>query len=67
MLRTQLRTRAPGMRQVFQDLDPSGVPRLVAADRAGRVDAAYTIFAVLCTEIWCRLFIDRPVPGLPRR
>ena len=55
------------MRQVFQDLDPSGVSRLVAADRAGRVDAAYTIFAVLCTEIWCRLFIDRPVPGLPRR
>jgi asparagine synthase (glutamine-hydrolysing) len=45
--------------------DPAGVRRLVEADRAGRVDAAYTIFGLMCVEIWCRLFVDPPVP-VPR-
>jgi hypothetical protein len=25
--------------------------------REGRIDAAYTIFAVVCIEVWCRKFI----------
>jgi hypothetical protein len=38
-----------------------GVARLVQADRDGRMDAAYTIFAVVCVEVWCRIFLDRGV------
>jgi len=35
------------------------VRNLVEADRAGRVDAAYTVFALICIELWCRTFLDR--------
>jgi asparagine synthase (glutamine-hydrolysing) len=38
--------------------DPAAVRRLIDLDRAGRVDGAYTIFALLCFERWCRLFVD---------
>jgi asparagine synthase (glutamine-hydrolysing) len=41
--------------------DPRGVDRLVSLDREGRVDGAYTIFALLCIEMWCRLFVDAPL------
>jgi len=41
--------------------DPRGVGNLIALDRAGRVDGAYTIFALLCVEMWCRLFVDAPL------
>jgi len=34
------------------------VRRLVDLDRDGRVDGAYTIFALMCTELWCRQFVD---------
>jgi asparagine synthase (glutamine-hydrolysing) len=27
-------------------------------DRAGQVDATYTIFSMVCLELWCRQFID---------
>lgn len=39
--------------------DPPAVQRLLAADRAGRVDGSYTIFALMCLEFWCRRYIDR--------
>jgi asparagine synthase (glutamine-hydrolysing) len=39
--------------------DPDAVRGLVDRDRAGRVDGSYTIFALLCLELWCRGFIDR--------
>lgn len=39
--------------------DPTAVANLVAADRAGRVDAAYTILGLVCIEIWCREFVDK--------
>jgi asparagine synthase (glutamine-hydrolysing) len=32
---------------------------LVESDRAGKIDGAYSIFAVLCIELWCRQFLDR--------
>jgi asparagine synthase (glutamine-hydrolysing) len=39
--------------------DPAAVQRLVAADRAGTIDGSYTIFALMCFELWCRRFVDR--------
>jgi asparagine synthase (glutamine-hydrolysing) len=43
--------------------DPVAVDALIADDRAGRVDAAYTILGLMCIEIWCRNFLD----FVPRR
>ena len=43
--------------------DPGAVRDLVRRDRAGRVDGAYLTFAVMCIELWCRLFLDGPPPG----
>ena len=39
--------------------DPQAVQRLVGLDRAGKIDAAYPLFEVICIETWCRLFLDR--------
>ena len=39
--------------------DAKAVASLVADDRAGRVDAAYTILGLVCIEIWCQNFIDK--------
>lgn len=39
--------------------DPTAVANLVADDRAGRVDAAYTILGLVCIEIWCWKFMDK--------
>ena len=36
--------------------EPKAVASLVADDRTGRVDAAYTILGLVCIEIWCRNF-----------
>ena len=44
--------------------DPAAVRDLVRADRAGRIDGTYTIFAVVCLELWCRLFLDGTPPRL---
>ena len=38
--------------------DPRAVRALIDDDRQGRVDGAYTIFALMCFELWCRRFID---------
>lgn len=38
--------------------DAQGVRSLIDQDRAGRIDAAYPIFAVACVEMWCRQFHD---------
>jgi asparagine synthase (glutamine-hydrolysing) len=65
------------LRPLVQDvLSPSTIERrgffcsravveLVKADERGEIDAAYTIFALVCIEIWCRLFLDSPVPRRP--
>jgi len=39
--------------------DADGVRRLVDLDRAGAVAGSYTIFALMCFELWCRRFVDR--------
>jgi asparagine synthase (glutamine-hydrolysing) len=38
--------------------DPPSVQRLIALNDEGRVDASYTIFALICIELWCRRFLD---------
>jgi asparagine synthase (glutamine-hydrolysing) len=38
--------------------DAGAVRRLIELDRAGAVDATYTIFALMCVELWCRRFVD---------
>lgn len=38
--------------------DPLEVQTLIQQDKDGKIDAAYTIFALVCIEIWCRLFLD---------
>jgi asparagine synthase (glutamine-hydrolysing) len=43
--------------------DPVGVRDLVHLDRERRLDATYTIFAMICVEMWCRMFVDRPTPS----
>jgi asparagine synthase (glutamine-hydrolysing) len=40
----------------------SGVHRLRRANDLGRVDATYTIFGLVCMELWCRIFLDQPNP-----
>jgi asparagine synthase (glutamine-hydrolysing) len=46
--------------------EPKAVRTLVRQDREGKVDAAYTIFALTCMELWCRIFVDRvPVQVSP--
>jgi asparagine synthase (glutamine-hydrolysing) len=42
--------------------DPAAVQRLIQLDRNGRVDGTYTIFCLICIEVWCRLFVDNDVP-----
>ncbi|HEX8242225.1 MAG TPA: asparagine synthase (glutamine-hydrolyzing) [Longimicrobium sp.] len=46
--------------------DPAAVSRLAGQDRRGEIDAAYTIFALVCIELWCRMFVDGPLPAAPR-
>ena len=38
--------------------DPEAVGRLLAQDRAGRMDGTYTIFGLMAIELWCRGFLD---------
>ncbi len=40
--------------------DPAAVRRLIEADRARKVDGAYAVFGLMCVELWCRTFVDRP-------
>ncbi len=44
--------------------DPGAVRWLVQQNDARRVDATYTIFSLICIELWCRMFVDRPAPAL---
>jgi asparagine synthase (glutamine-hydrolysing) len=44
--------------------DPQAVQQLVARNNAREIDAAYTIFGMICVELWCRMFLDRPTPSM---
>ena len=39
--------------------DPVAVQRLIADNDAGRRDGAYTLFSLICIEVWCRRFLDQ--------
>jgi asparagine synthase (glutamine-hydrolysing) len=34
------------------------VRRLIEMDGAGRIDGTYTIFSLICIELWCRMSLD---------
>ena len=38
--------------------DAEAVRRLVVDDRAGKIDASYTILGLICIEMWCSRFLD---------
>ncbi len=38
--------------------EPRAVLELIEANDAGRIDANYTLLAMLCIEIWCRTYLD---------
>lgn len=39
--------------------DPDEVSQLIRWDQQGKVDGTYPIFALMCIEWWCRIFLDR--------
>lgn len=56
-----LSPRALGKRGIF---NVDEVQNLLAADRAGKIDASYPLFALVALECWMQIFIDREVPGV---
>jgi asparagine synthase (glutamine-hydrolysing) len=44
--------------------DPAGVRRMIELDRARHFDGSYTIFSMMCIELWCRMFVDQSTPSL---
>ncbi len=38
--------------------DVTGVQHLLYLDKQGRVDGTYPLFALMCVELWCRIFLD---------
>lgn len=44
--------------------NPAAVSRLISLDKKGKADAAYTVFSILCIELWCRQFIDTQTPSI---
>lgn len=36
----------------------NAIQELITANHEGKVDASYTLFSILCIEIWCRSFVD---------
>lgn len=38
--------------------DPQSVENLINANLNGRLDASYTIFSLLCIELWCEVYLD---------
>lgn len=68
-LRAWLRSKQqlqPLMRELLSDVsimrrgifDPDSIKALIIQDAKGMIDATYTIFAMMCIELWCRRFID---------
>ena len=46
--------------------EPEAVQSLVRQDRKGGVDAAYSILALMCLELWCRIFVDKVPAAAPK-
>ena len=58
------RILAPGVMGRRGLFCPEAVSRLVRATGQGRVDGSYTLFALICIELWCQRFLDRRPGGL---
>ena len=62
-LRHELRARVedtldPAVLRRRGFFEPRAVRALIDDDRQGRIDGGYTIFALVCFELWCRRFVD---------
>jgi asparagine synthase (glutamine-hydrolysing) len=44
--------------------EPSAVQSLIKANEQGRVDASYTLFSMICIEVWCQRFMS-PSESVP--
>jgi asparagine synthase (glutamine-hydrolysing) len=44
--------------------DPYSVDKLLIANDMGKLDASYTIFSLLCVELWCQRFIDEDIKSI---
>lgn len=42
---------------------PDAVRSLMQQTQAGKIDGSYTIFSVLCIELWCQMFVDKSLPA----
>jgi asparagine synthase (glutamine-hydrolysing) len=45
--------------------NPTAVQRLIQANDLGEIDASYTLFSLMCVELWCRQFIDQGPAASP--
>jgi asparagine synthase (glutamine-hydrolysing) len=43
--------------------DAARVREFVRLDREGVIDGTYTVFAMMCIELWCRIFLDQGQPS----
>jgi len=39
--------------------DSAAVARMISATEAGHGDCAYSIFSLMCIELWCRAYLDK--------
>ena len=46
------------------DLKTRTTPGADIAVGAGPVSMAITLFAIVCVELWCRMFVDAPAPRM---
>ena len=45
--------------------DGAAVREMLDKDRRGEADASYTLFSLMCIELWCRCFVDAPQQIVP--
>ena len=45
--------------------DPVAVHNLIRANDQGKTDASYTLFSLMCVELWCRHFLDEHGASVP--
>ncbi len=55
IISTMLSREKVDQRGIF---DGQAVEKLILDDQQGKLDGSYTVFSILCIEIWCQLFID---------
>jgi asparagine synthase (glutamine-hydrolysing) len=61
MLQETLSPVSVARRGIFE---PTAVQRLIVASESGKVDGSYTLFSLMCIELWCRLFVDGTLPDV---